>query len=64
MLDLKMTVNPMVAQLSTLTNKVTRVSLEVGTEGILGGQAFVPEVQGMWQVGCFILGFENHWFGQ
>jgi len=50
MLDLKMTVNSMVAQLSTLANEVTRVSLEVGTEGILGGQAFVPEVQGMWKV--------------
>jgi osomolarity two-component system sensor histidine kinase NIK1 len=39
MLDLKMTVNSMVNQLSTLANEVTRVSLEVGTEGILGGQA-------------------------
>jgi osomolarity two-component system sensor histidine kinase NIK1 len=36
--------------LSILANEVTRVSLEVGTEGILGGQAFVPEVQGMWKV--------------
>jgi len=45
-----MTVNSMVAQLSTLANEVTRVSLEVGTEGILGGQAFVPDVQGMWKV--------------
>ncbi|KAM6499789.1 hypothetical protein JOM56_005297 [Amanita muscaria] len=50
MLDLKMTVNSMVAQLSTLANEVTRVSLEVGTEGILGGQASVPDVQGMWKV--------------
>ncbi|KAF8490126.1 hypothetical protein F5888DRAFT_1621258 [Russula emetica] len=50
MLDLKMTVNSMVNQLSTLANEVTRVSLEVGTEGILGGQASVPDVQGMWQV--------------
>jgi osomolarity two-component system sensor histidine kinase NIK1 len=52
MLDLKMTVNSMVAQLNTLANEVTRVSLEVGTEGILGGQAFVPDVQGMWKVLC------------
>ena len=52
MLDLKLTVNSMVAQLSTLANEVTRVSLEVGTEGILGGQAFVPDVQGMWKVGA------------
>ncbi|KAH6897665.1 hypothetical protein BKA70DRAFT_1315390, partial [Coprinopsis sp. MPI-PUGE-AT-0042] len=49
MLDLKMTVNSMVSQLSTLANEVTRVSLEVGTEGILGGQADVPDVQGMWK---------------
>lgn len=48
-----MTVNSMVAQLSTLANEVTRVSLEVGTEGILGGQAFVPDVQGMWKVRIF-----------
>jgi osomolarity two-component system sensor histidine kinase NIK1 len=52
MLDLKMTVNSMVVQLSTLANEVTRVSLEVGMEGIFGGQAFVPEVQGMWKVSC------------
>ena len=39
-----------VNQLSTLANEVTRVSLEVGTEGILGGQAYVPDVQGMWKV--------------
>ena len=50
MLDLKMTVNSMVYQLSTLANEVTRVSLEVGTEGMLGGQAYVPDVQGMWKV--------------
>ena len=55
MLDLKMTVNSMVNQLSTLANEVTRVSLEVGTEGILGGQASVPDVQGMWKVCMTIL---------
>ena len=55
MLDLKMTVNSMVAQLSTLANEVTRISLEVGTEGILGGQAFVPDVQGMWKVRRYVL---------
>ncbi|KIK56550.1 hypothetical protein GYMLUDRAFT_783618 [Collybiopsis luxurians FD-317 M1] len=49
MLDLKETINSMVVQLSTLANEVTRVSLEVGTEGILGGQAFVPDVQGEWK---------------
>ncbi|EED77891.1 hypothetical histidine kinase [Postia placenta Mad-698-R] len=50
MLELKTTVNQMVARLSTLANEVTRVSLEVGTEGIMGGQAYVPDVQGMWKV--------------
>ncbi|KAF5372312.1 hypothetical protein D9615_009227 [Tricholomella constricta] len=50
MLDLKMTINSMVVQLSTLANEVTRVSSEVGAEGMLGGQVFVPEVQGMWKV--------------
>jgi len=54
MLDLKMTVNSMVAQLNTLANEVTRVSLEVGTEGILGGQASVPGVQGMWKVSSLV----------
>lgn len=50
MLGLKMTVNAMVDQLSTLTEEVTRVSLQVGTDGILGGQATVPHVQGIWKV--------------
>ncbi|SRR5216684_243298 len=50
MLDLKLTVNSMVNTLSRLANEVTRVSLEVGTEGKLGGQASVPDVQGMWKV--------------
>ena len=55
MLNLKMTLNSIVVQLSTLANEVTRVSLEVGTEGILGGQAFVPDVQGMWKVTRFLV---------
>ena len=50
MLDLKKTVNSMVSRLLVLANEVTRVSLEVGTEGILGGQAVVPGVEGMWKV--------------
>jgi osomolarity two-component system sensor histidine kinase NIK1 len=51
MLDLKMSVNSMVAQLSSLANEVTRVSLEVGIECILSGQVYVPDVLGMWKVG-------------
>jgi len=50
MLDLKLTVNSMVRQLATLAQEVTRVSLEVGTEGILGGQAVVADVEGTWKV--------------
>lgn len=50
MLELKMTVNMMVDQLSTLADELSRVSLQVGTEGILGGQATVPHVHGIWKV--------------
>jgi hypothetical protein len=38
----------MVDQLSAFASEVTRVALEVGTEGILGGQARVEGVQGTW----------------
>lgn len=48
MLDLKLTVNRMVAQLGTFASEVTRVAAEVGTKGILGGQAQVDGVQGVW----------------
>lgn len=48
MAALKGTVNRMVDQLSTLASEVTRVALEVGMEGILGGQAVVADVQGTW----------------
>ncbi|PWN38475.1 uncharacterized protein FA14DRAFT_120084 [Meira miltonrushii] len=49
-LDLKMTVNNMVRQLKTLSDEIIRVSVEVGTEGRLGGQANVAGVKGQWQV--------------
>ncbi|KAI8875116.1 hypothetical protein K501DRAFT_338884, partial [Backusella circina FSU 941] len=49
MLDLKNTINTMVVQLSTFASEVTRVSLEVGTEGKLGGQAIVQDVGGTWK---------------
>ena len=45
-LDLKMTVNNMVRQLKTLSDEIIRVSVEVGTEGRLGGQANVDDVKG------------------
>ncbi|CAK5277952.1 unnamed protein product [Mycena citricolor] len=49
MLDLKSTINNMVSQLSTFASEVTRVALEVGTEGKLGGQAEVEGVEGTWK---------------
>ena len=39
----------MVDQLSTFSVEVTRVAREVGTEGILGGQAQVEGVKGTWK---------------
>ena len=48
-LELKETVNTMVAQLSTFAGEVTRVAREVGTEGKLGGQAAVEDVSGVWR---------------
>ncbi|MEH0547262.1 HAMP domain-containing protein [Streptomyces sp. B21-105] len=49
MLELKNTVNTMVDQLSAFSVEVTRVAREVGTEGILGGQAQVSGVDGVWK---------------
>jgi HAMP domain-containing protein len=43
-LQLKETINTMVDQLNAFAGEVTRVAREVGTEGILGGQANVPGV--------------------
>ncbi len=48
-LELKTTLNTMVDQLSAFADEVTRVSREVGTEGRLGGQAYVRGVSGVWQ---------------
>ncbi|MGA5147877.1 HAMP domain-containing protein [Streptomyces griseoincarnatus] len=48
-LELVTTVNTMVDQLSSFAEQVTRVAREVGTEGILGGQAHVPGVTGIWK---------------
>jgi hypothetical protein len=56
----------MVSQLRTFAAEVTRVALEVGTEGILGGQATVEGVQGVWadlttnvNVGLFLCGMNS-----
>jgi signal transduction histidine kinase/CheY-like chemotaxis protein/HAMP domain-containing protein len=48
-LELKQTLNRMVAQLSSFAAEVTRVAREVGTEGMLGGQAEVEGVSGTWR---------------
>ncbi|AHG87608.1 ATP-binding region ATPase domain protein [Gemmatirosa kalamazoonensis] len=48
-LELKSTINRMVDQLNSFAGEVTRVAREVGTEGVLGGQANVPGVAGTWK---------------
>jgi len=46
--ELQQTINTMVDQLSTFAAEVTRVARDVGTEGVLGGQAQIEGVQGTW----------------
>ncbi len=48
-LELKVTINTMVDQLNGFASEVTRVAREVGTEGKLGGQAYVRGVGGVWK---------------
>jgi CheY-like chemotaxis protein/signal transduction histidine kinase/HAMP domain-containing protein len=48
-LELKNTINAMVDQLNSFASEVTRMAREVGTEGILGGQADVKGVSGTWK---------------
>jgi HAMP domain-containing protein/CheY-like chemotaxis protein/signal transduction histidine kinase len=48
-LQIKETINTMVDQLSAFASEVTRVAREVGTEGMLGGQAEVKGVAGTWK---------------
>lgn len=45
----KVTINTMMDQLEIFGSEVTRVAREVGTEGILGGQAQIGGVQGIWK---------------
>jgi HAMP domain-containing protein/CheY-like chemotaxis protein len=49
LLELKRTINTMVDQLNAFAAEVTRVAREVGTEGVLGGQAEVRGVSGVWR---------------
>ena len=48
-LDLVNTINGMFDQLAMFSAEVTKVAREVGTEGKLGVQAEVGNVQGTWQ---------------
>src|SRR5688500_14356552 len=48
-LELKITINTMVDQLSSVASEVTRVAREVVTEGNLGGQAQDKVVSGTWR---------------
>lgn len=48
-LQLQQTINTMVDQLRTFATEVTKVSRDVGLEGVLGGQAQIKGVQGMWK---------------
>ncbi len=43
------TINSMTDTLRAFADEVTRVAREVGTEGVLGGQAEVPGVAGTWK---------------
>jgi osomolarity two-component system sensor histidine kinase NIK1 len=49
MTELKDIINSMVDRLKTFAVEVERVSLEVGTQGKLGGQAVVEGVEGTWR---------------
>ena len=49
MLDLVNTINRMIDQLAIFAAEVKKVAREVGTEGKLGGQAEVGNVEGIWQ---------------
>lgn len=49
MTELKDIINSMVDRLKNFATEVERVSLEVGTQGKLGGQAVVEGVEGTWR---------------
>jgi osomolarity two-component system, sensor histidine kinase NIK1 len=45
----KRTINTMMDQLQVFASEVSRVAREVGTDGILGGQAKIEGVDGTWK---------------
>lgn len=55
MLELVNTINTMIDQLSIFASEVKKVAREVGTEGKLGVQAEVGNVQGIWQEITYVL---------
>jgi osomolarity two-component system sensor histidine kinase NIK1 len=48
-LELKYIINAMVDLLWEFASQINRISFEVGTEGKLGGQAVVKDVDGTWK---------------
>ena len=59
MLSLVNTINDMIDQLAIFAAEVKKVAREVGTEGKLGVQAEVGNVQGIWQEITFVLPFSS-----
>jgi osomolarity two-component system sensor histidine kinase NIK1 len=57
MLNLVNTINDMIDQLAIFAAEVKKVAREVGTEGKLGVQAEVGNVQGIWQEITYVLSF-------
>ncbi|KAJ2698281.1 histidine kinase osmosensor, partial [Coemansia sp. IMI 203386] len=49
MLELKTTINSMVTSLDRMAHEVSRVAVEVGIDGMLGGQAHVWGLEGSWK---------------
>jgi osomolarity two-component system, sensor histidine kinase NIK1 len=61
MLNLVNTINDMIDQLAIFAAEVKKVAREVGTEGKLGVQAEVGNVQGIWQeITCVFLRVPNY----
>jgi osomolarity two-component system sensor histidine kinase NIK1 len=64
MATLKETINDMVYKLRLFSSEVTRVSLDVGTMGQLGGQAVVTGVEGTWKTCEFTANLYFRKFGK
>jgi osomolarity two-component system sensor histidine kinase NIK1 len=55
-------VNTNPRQLRMFAREVTRVALEVGTHGVLGGQAQVMGVEGTWKDLTYNVNVRSPWF--